>query len=158
MAISGTMTSADPVKFNRAKVGIDVGDAGTYVASETWITDIAVSGGEAPSQTDYTLGSIGFTSTGNPAEYTITMDIVYTEGDTDPFHNLYTEHTGEANERAVDIQWSKEGSTTGDPQYTTAGGRLVNVTLPNFSSGGNGKVMVQATIKAPWPIAKADIT
>lgn len=157
MAISGTMTASDPVKFNRAKVAIDIGDVGTYVASETWITDVTVSGGEAASQTDYTLGSIGFTSTGNPAEYTITLDIVYTEGDTDPFHNLYTEHTGEANARAVDLQWSKEGSTTGDPQYTTSGARLVNILPPTFSSGGNGKVMTQAIFKAPWPIAKADI-
>lgn len=157
MPISGAMTATDPVKFNRATVGIDIGASGTFVASQTWITDVAVSGGESSTQTDYTLGGIGFTSTNNPGEYTITLTIVYTEGDTDPFHNLYTEHTGEANDRDCNVRWSKQGSTTGDPQYTTTGGKLVNVTPPVFSSGGNGKVMTTATVKAPWPIAKADI-
>lgn len=157
MAISGTMAATDPIKLQRAVVGVDIGATATFVSSETWIVSLDISGGDASTQTDYTLGGVGFNSTGNVTPYTITLNVVYTEGDTDLWYNLYQEHINETNARAVELQWNKEGGVTGDYRFTTSGATLLNCTPPMYDSGASGKVMTTATFSAPFPIAVADI-
>jgi hypothetical protein len=147
MAISGTFDAADATTRNAGDVGIDVGDADTYVQIETWQTIVDVSGGEVSFVKEDTLGGVSVVGTGNKSAWTVTGTCFYTEGSTDPFQNMWDAY--EAGTYDCDVQWSVAQGTSGSYLFTTANGKLTHVSPPTYDSNSTDFKKFMYTIQAP---------
>lgn len=134
MPISGTMTAGDMVTFENAEVSLDIGDTGTFIAVESWTTDVRVTRGTRPSATQKSHSGVSETATGAREQDVIEIDFFYTEGANDPFQNLVTVFEGTGSQ-LCDVQWNKNGATTGDLQFTTAAAKITGLTLPPAAAG-----------------------
>lgn len=133
MAISGTMTAGDMETFENAEVALDIGDSGSFVAVETWSTDVRVTRGTRPTAAFSSHGGVREIATGTRPEDTIEVDFFYTEGANDPFRNLVTVFEGTGSQ-LCDIQFNKNGATTGDLQFTTSAAKISGVSFPPMAA------------------------
>ena len=130
MAISGTYAAGDQVNFSNMEFGIDLGASGTFVAIESWTTDVQVSGGERETATTRTHGGSAIVGVSNKNSVTVVVTCVYSQDSTDPFQNIYDAYAANSDDGDCDVQWNKNGATTGDDQWTTDGGKLVHCSVP----------------------------
>lgn len=148
MAISGSYAAGDEVVWAEANLDIDMGATGSFAEIESWATSVAQSGGEVPTANQPVLNGVRIISTGTPAPIVLTVTVVYTEGSTDPFNNIYTAYRAASDDRKCDIRWSKKAATTGDNRFTTSGGKLTHCTLPVPDANGAGTSTFQFTVEA----------
>ena len=147
MAISGTRTTGDAVSFGDCYVGVDIGDTGTYAAVDSWSTEVTVSGGEIPfAETRAFTGSAEVT-VGAKGTYTVEITFMYTETSNAPFQNLWDQYEAN-NDSDVDVQWSPKGAGAGGFEFSTAGGKLTNMTPPTGNAEATEPNLVTLTIQA----------
>lgn len=146
MAISGTFSAGDEVTFNDVSIDIDqTPSSSDFKAVESWATNITVSGGDTPT-TDFKTYTTPMVFTGEINPYEVQVEFVYTEGANDPFIEIFDDYAASPG-LAYDVRWSPSGGASGDVQYTTTGGKLVNVTLPQMSANDSGAVVTTITIR-----------
>lgn len=147
MAISGTFTSGDEVTFKDCKVEVDLTpSSSSFAGIDSWATEVAVSGGDTPITQVYPFTSDVIVLPGNRTPYTVTVTVLYTEGSTDPFKNI-NDHYNNGPGDAFDVQWSPLGSGEGGYLFTTSGGKLTNVTLPQGSGDAATPTTFQFTVQ-----------
>lgn len=149
MAISGTYDPADGAAVNLAEVGVDIAASGTFVAIESWATTATITGGDVPSNTYYTLDGTATTITGNQNPFVFTVSGVFTQGTTDPFKNLVDLHVSPTANKAVEVEISEDGSTTGSLVFTSSGGKITSMTFPEYDSNTTGLKMFSFVVTAP---------
>lgn len=156
MAITGTRAVGDEVSFKDMKVEIDQTPASSsFVAVETWASNVTVSGGDANVGELLTYGGDPIILTGEQNPYTVEIEMVYTEVDTAPFKEIYDDFSADPGLRQ-DARWSPKGGSTGDYQFTTSGGRLINCTLPQRPAADGQPAVFTITIRCS-SIALADV-
>lgn len=108
------------------------GTAATWVNISGYAASVEVSGGEAVTGQQLTLdGDAAIVTAANKINpYTITVNAVFTETDSEPFDALYDRYTGATKTAA--FRWSPAGGGTGDVEFSTtdsAGTAAVNVPI-----------------------------
>lgn len=146
MAITGTFAAGDEQTFNDVSVDIDLTPASSsFAAIESWMTNITISGGDTPSSTfnTYTTPMV-FTGEKNP--YTINCEIVFTLGATDPFSTIYAAYVA-APGLLTDLRWSPPGGASGEMQFLTVGGKLLDCTIPSQGANDSGAVLFNIMVQ-----------
>ena len=146
MAITGSFSAGDEVTYNDVSIDIDQTPASSsFIAVESWMTNITVSGGDTPTSTFNTYTTpLVFTGEINP--WTVVVEGIYTETTTDPFIEIYDDYVASPG-LLYDVRWSPSGGASGAIQYTTSGGKLTAVTIPTQSANDSGAVMFSFTIQ-----------
>lgn len=148
MAITGTRASGDAVTFKDCKVSIDqTPSSSSFIDVSTWGTNVTVSGGDVPINTVKTYAGDPIPLPGEQNTYRVEAMFVYTEGATDPFKEIYDDFSANPG-LAYDLRWSPSGGASGDLQFTTTGGRMVNCTIPTESAEGGGPAVFTVIIEA----------
>jgi hypothetical protein len=147
MAISGTYAANDAIEFKDAMVEVDLIADATWVAIDSWATDVAVSGEEVPSTETYPFAgsAIVFTGTKSPVEVDITC--VYTEGSTDPFQNIRDRFEASSGP-VLDVRFVPGGSASGNFRFTTSGGKLMACPPPVGSGDANSATLFTFKVRA----------
>ena len=148
MAITGTMSAGDQVHFNDVDIAIDqTPSASSFLQVESWGTAIAVSGGDVP-VSPFNTFDVTLIYVGNQNPYTIDVECAYTEAAvTDVFKDVADDYLASPG-LAYDVQWHPEGAVSGNYLFTTTGGKLTNVTLPQGTSTGSDPILFTMTIVA----------
>lgn len=147
MAITGTRAVGDEVSFKDMEVELDqTPAASSWVAVESWATDVRVTGGDTNVGELVTYSGDPIVLTGERNPITVEIDFVYTESDTAPFKEIYDDYDADPGLR-YDARWSPKGGALGDYQYTTSGGRLINCTLPQRPANDGQPAVFTAVIR-----------
>lgn len=149
MAISGTFSAADASTKNAGDVGIDLGASGTFVASETWTTSIAISGGEVATSKESSLGGVSVQTTGDKSSYVLTIVAFYDNGTGGVFENVWDAYEAGTSDYDCEIQWSKDRGTTGNNLFTTSGGKITSCTPPDYDAANSEVQKFSFVITAP---------
>lgn len=146
MAITGTFAAGEQVMGTAMDVSVDqTPAASSFIAIETWTTAIDISGGDTP-VSNFNTFDVAIVYTGEQNPYQVTVTCVYSENAvTDVFPEIYDDYVA-APGLLYDVRWWPDGNSTGNYQYTTSGGHLVNVTHPNWSASGATPSTFQFTI------------
>lgn len=134
MAISGTLAAEDAMNMSNAVFGVDLGSTGTFAAVSTWTTNVATTGGEAPTAEMMRLAGNPIVSVGRKGARTVTITAIYDNAATGVFQNVYAAHEAATAGRKCDVQWTAFGATAGDPRFTTVNGLLTSCTLPDLNA------------------------
>lgn len=146
MAITGTYADGDEKTFEDAVIEIDESPASSsWAASESWIGDLQVSGGNVPTS-DYKTVTNRIVTPGEQDAYEITIEGIYTEETDGLWYNLWTAFKAAPGVRK-DVRWSDSG-TAGDLRFSSSGGKLINVTPPLVSPNNPGVRTFQAVVRA----------
>lgn len=148
MAISGSYTTNDAISFNNCAVAVDQTPASSAFAEiSSWATSVSVSGGDVPTSQQYPFSGDVIVLVGNQQPFRITVEVVYTEGTNDPFTEIWDDF--QANPGLdYDVRWVPQGSASGYHQFTSGGGKLINVTAPQGTGEGAGATMFSFEIEA----------
>lgn len=154
MAISGSFAEGEEVVFNDCKVEVDLTpvSSSTYATITSWSTDVAVDGGDVPTSQTFLFQAEGpLILPGNRNAWRVTVSALYTTTSTDPYHNIWLKHEDPATNyasdlRAMNVQWTPQ-NTTGY-KFTTAGGKLVNCSVPMGSAASTEPQIFTFTIEA----------
>lgn len=153
MAITGAFAAGNEVVMQDCKIEVDLTPITTSAFADisSWTGEVAVSGGEVPTSNFFTFGTDGPNIlTGNRDGYTVSPSVLYTEGATDPFQNLwdkYEDPTSHSDGYDCDVRWSPQGGATGDFQFTTIGGKLTMVPPPVNTAEGTDPTAFTFVIK-----------
>lgn len=147
MAISGTFTPGDEKSMAKAEVDLDLGDVGTWAATETWSTELAVSGGETADSETPILDETVLVTLGRRAPITVTITYLFTKDAGDPFKNVFDAYINNTNDKKCDARWSIKGATTGDLRFFTENGKIINCTPPVFTASSAALLQFTLTIK-----------
>lgn len=137
MAISGTMAEADIVKFNNAVIEVDLTPASSaFVQIESWATMVEIDPGRVDTTEEKTLDGVSHVIVSGIINASLVrVTCFYTEGDTDPFTNIY-DHFQTNKGGAFDVRWSASDSAN-ENQFATSSGKLVYCTPPGYDANGN---------------------
>lgn len=150
MAISGTFSAADASTKNAGDVGIDLGASGTFAASETWTTSIAISGGEVATAKESSLGGVSVQTTGDKSSYVLTVTSFYDNGTGGVFENVWDAYEAGTDDYDCEIQWSKDRtSASGNNLFTTSGGKITSCTPPDYDATNSAVQKFTFVITAP---------
>lgn len=147
MAISGSYAAGDEIILSEAEVDIDLGATGSFAEIESWTVSVAQSGGEVATGNQPVLTGTQIVTTGAKAPITLTVTVIYTEGATDPFYNIYEAYNAGSNSRKAELKWNKKAATTGDYRFTSSGGKLTHCSLPVPDASGAGTATFTFTIQ-----------
>ena len=131
MAISGARTVGDGISIGDCEVEVNLSGAG-YASIHSWATRVTVSGGEIPYSDVRPFDKGAEVYVGAKGSYTVEVEILYTEGSTDPYQNLWDAYEA-SNDVSCDLRWAPKGSGQGGFSFTTSGGKLTSVSLPQGS-------------------------
>jgi len=147
MAISGTFAAGDSISFADAMVEVDLTAGGTFVAIDSWATEVTISGEDIPTTETYPFSgsAIVYVGTKSPVELTITA--VYTEGSTDPFQNIRDRFEA-ANGPVMDVRFCPAGSASGNFRFTTSGGKLIACPPAVGAGSANSATVFTFTVRA----------
>lgn len=135
MAISGSFAAGDEVKFADAYVEVDDGASGSYVLISTWATEVTATIGATPTAKTYPFQGNVVVTVGNKDSDKVKVACIYTEGSTAPFDNIYASYIASPG-KAFNVRWTPAGSTNGNNQFTTSGGKLIMCTIPPATGDG----------------------
>lgn len=148
MAISGTLAADDAMNLSNAVFSLDMGASGTFVAVSTWTTNVATTGGEAPTAEMVRLAGDPIVSVGRKAARTITVTAIYDNAATGVFQNVYAAHEAATAGRKCDIQWKAFGAVAGEPLFTSVNGLLTSCSLPDLNASEANPATFQFVIFA----------
>lgn len=156
MAISGSYAAGDEVIIRDAKIEVDLTpiSSSSYAEVTTWGTEVSIDGGDIPTQQVFVFQSDGpVIFDGNRNAWRVTVTCLYTEGSTDPFQNIWDKHedpdTNYASDlRAMNVRVSPAGGDSGEFQFTTAGGKLVQCTPPAGDAAATTPQLFTFTVEA----------
>jgi hypothetical protein len=139
MAISGTYSDGDAIQMNNCEVEVDLTPASSSFANiDSWATEVVATDEQVNTAYAYTFTHTGpIVFAGNPQPVTVTVTCVYTEGTTDPYHNIKNKSLGSL----VDTRWGPAGAGSGGKAFTTSGGVLKRRTLPQGNAEGTNPVV-----------------
>lgn len=139
MAISGTYSDGDAIQMNNCEVEVDLTPASSSFANvDSWATEITATDEQVNTSEAYTFTHTGpIVFAGNPQPVTVTTTCVYTEGTTDPYHNIKNASLG----GLMDVRWGPAGVGSGGKAFTTSGGLLVRRSLPQGNAEGTNPVV-----------------
>jgi hypothetical protein len=146
MPIAGTRVVGSGVSGGDSKVEIDLEDGG-FVAIDSWATRVNVSGGDIPfnEALPFTGGAEVFV--GAKSSYNVEVEILYTEGSTDPYANLIDAYIA-GNDIDLDVRWTPKGDGTGGFRYTTSGGKLISINFPQVAGDADAPNVITFTVQA----------
>lgn len=141
MPISGTYAAGNYDPVNSQVIGLDIGATATYVAVETWVTDIRFTRNERPTAELVTHGGINETATGALPNADIEIDFIYDAASTAPYFNLVEILEG-ANQTCniKESPNSLTAPTSGDITREVTACKIVSITEPNFDANVDGEV------------------
>lgn len=146
MAITGTFAAGEQISPNNLDISVDQTPAtSSFIAIESWASMVSVSGGDTPIS-NFNTFNVAIVYTGEQNPYKVTVTAVYTESAaTDLFPEIYDDYVANPG-LAYDVRWWPQGNSTGNFQYTTSGGKLTNVTMPDWDATSAGPSTFQFTI------------
>lgn len=156
MAISGTYSEGDEVVFRDCELEVDLTpvSASAFAEVTTWTSEVSVSGGDVPTSRLYLFQATGpVIFEGNRNPYRVVVTSIYTEGANDPFTEIWKKHEDPATNfasdlRAMNVRYSPKGGNSGNAQFTTGGGKLVDVTPPQNSAEATDATRFSFTVEA----------
>lgn len=156
MAISGTMSAGDQISGQALDISVDqTPSSSNFIQIESWATAVNVSGGDTP-VSNFNTFDVALVYTGEQNPYTVVVTCVYTEAAaTNPFPEIYDDYVASPG-LDYDVRWHPAGNSSGNFQYTTSGGKLVNVSHPNWDATSAQPSIFQFTI-ACSSIARAAV-
>lgn len=146
MAISGTRVVGSGQSVGDMLLEINLAGAG-WVAIDSWATRIEVTGGDIPFNEvrPFTGGAEVFV--GSKSSYNIEVEVLYTEGSTDPFVNIWDAYEA-SNDVDLEVRWSPKGAGAGGYRFTTSGGKLLNIELPDGAGDADEPNVLVFTVQA----------
>jgi len=146
MAITGTMSAGDQISWSSADVSVDQTPASSsFIQIESWTTNVTVSGGDTP-VSNFNTYDVALVYTGEKNPYTVVVQCAYTEAAaTDPFAEIYDDYVASPG-LDYDVRWHPQGNSSGNFQFTTSGGKLVNVTIPTQPAASSDPTLFEFTI------------
>lgn len=143
--ISGTRAAGDEVSFNDCEVELDLTPASSsYANIDSWSTNLTCDPRAVASSEIYTFTGDPIVYTGNQTPMNVTIEIVYTEGSTDPFVNLFNLTQGVA----LDARWGPAGAGSGGRAFTTTGGKFLSLGMPQGDAESGAPTVLPVIIRA----------
>lgn len=142
MAARNPISQTNIPNVKNAHVDLDLSGDGNFTVStalESQITEVTVSGGDFNTTDLAVLDGSVFTSTGDAQSFDVTVNAVYTDGETDDLWPLIWAARGDS---GVGIRWKPKGATG---QSFTCIGTLYRVMPPALQR--NGDVLYSFAIK-----------
>lgn len=152
MAISGTYTAGDAISFGDCLVEVELTGADSAWADiDSWATEVSVNPGTVPFQDTYPFEGSVITFAGSRGSDEVTVTVVYTEGSTDPFQNIF-DRFASASGPDFGVRWVPSGSGAGNFRYEITTGKLIGCTLPQ--GGGDSATATVFTFTVRGAIAR----
>ena len=130
MAISSTYSAGDAISFGDCLVEVELTGADSAWADiDSWATEVAVNPGTVPFTDTYPFEGSAITFAGSRGSDEVTVTVVYTEGSTDPFINIY-DRFASASGPTFGVRWVPQGSGTGNYRFEITAGKLIGCSLP----------------------------
>lgn len=136
MAISGTFSKDNAIKFNDVELEVSLDGGSTWANIESWATEVTFNRGEVDTANTRTLDGSNHVSTGESlGAGEVEVTCVYDEESGGPFDNINTAFTASPG-LASEVRWSNSGAT-GDFLFTSDGGYMVACSIPAPSAEDN---------------------
>lgn len=130
MAISSTYSAGDAISFGDCLVEVELTGADSAWADiDSWATEVSVSPGTVPIQDTYPFEGNVITFAGSRGSDEVTVTVVYTEGSTDPFQNIF-DRFASASGPDFGVRWVPQGSASGNFRFEITVGKLIACSLP----------------------------
>lgn len=134
--------TTDAISMANAKVEVST-DGSTYTDISGFAAQVEVSGGDRQAGDSYTYdGDTAIITIGKREPIDITVNVVYTEGSSDPFEAVRAQYEAGSD---LYVRWSPKGGSTGDKQYT-ANGPVTSFAYPAGEAGSGDAVLCQFTV------------
>jgi hypothetical protein len=145
-AISGAYADGDAINFANCEVEVDLTPASSsYANIDSWATEVACDPRVVNTTEINTFthpSAIVFT--GKPQPMNVTITILFTEGSTDPFVNLFNTTQG----AAMDARWGPAGAGSGGRAFTTTGGKFTSLGMPQGTATDASATVVPFIVRA----------
>jgi hypothetical protein len=156
MAISGTYTAGDAVSFGDCLVEVELTGADSAWADiDSWATEVSVNPGTVPIQDTYPFEGGAITFTGSRGSDEVTVTVVYTEGSTDPFQNIFDRFAASSGPD-FGVRWVPASSASGNFRFEITTGKLIGCTLPQ--GGGDAATATVFTFTVQGTVVRDAIT
>lgn len=146
MAISGSRTSSQGISFGDCKVEVNLASAG-WADISSWGAEVSTGGGEIPYSELKLFAGPAEVFVGSKGTVDVNVSILYTEGSTTPYRNLRDAYEAN-NDISCEVRFTPQGDGSGGRRYTTVGGKLLNVPLPNGNSDADEPNVVTFVVQA----------
>lgn len=146
MPIAGERVQGSAVSGVDALVEFKLGND-EWAAVDSWATRVTVTGGDVPfsSRAPFKGAAEIFVGKRNP--YEISVEILYTEGSTDPFAALWDAQE-ESTDIDLDVRWSPNGEDGGGFRFTSIGGKMGTVLPPDLDSESEEPTVMVVPVRA----------
>jgi len=156
MAISSTYQAGDAISFGDCVVEVELtGADSAWARVDSWATEVSVNPGTVPFQDTYPFTGNAITFAGSRGSDEVTVTVVYTEGSTDPFSNIFDRFAASSGP-TFGVRWVPAGSASGNYRYEITAGKLVGCTLPQ--GGGDSATATVFTFTTRGAVARDAIT
>ena len=156
MAISATYQAGDAVSFGDCLVEVELTGADSAWADiDSWATEVSVSPGTVPFSDVYPFEGSAITFAGSRGSDELAVTVVYTEGSTDPFQNIF-DRFASASGPDFGVRFIPAGSSSGNFRFEITTGKLIGCTLPQ--GGGDAASATVFTFTVQGAIARDTIT
>ena len=156
MAVSGTFTAGDAISFGDCLVEIDLTGADTAWADiDSWATEVSVTPGTVPFNDVYPFEGNAITVAGSRGSDEVVVTVVYTEGSTDPFQNIFDRFAA-ASGPDFGVRWVPAGSASGNFRFEITTGKLIGCSLPQ--GGGDAASATVFTFTVQGAVVRDAIT
>lgn len=130
MAISGTYSAGDAITFGDCLVEVELTGADSAWADiDSWASEVAVSPGTVPIADTFPFEGSAITFAGSRGSDEVTVTVVYSEGSTDPFQNIFDRFAA-ASGPDFGVRWVPKGSAASNFRFEITVGKLIGCTLP----------------------------
>lgn len=121
-------------------------DGAAWVDVSGFSNAIEVSGGDrATGETFTSDGDTPIITAGKRGALTVTLSAVYTEGDSDVWNTAHEQYDTDAG-GAFYLRWSPAGSDSGNRQYATSAGEIINPMFPQGAADSPDALMAEISI------------
>ena len=155
MAISSTYTAGDAISFGDCLVEVELTGADSAWADiDSWASEVSVSPGTVPFTDTYPFEGSAITFAGSRGSDEVTVTVVYTEGSTDPFENIFDRFAA-ASGPTFGVRWSPQGSSAGYYRFEITAGKLIGCSLPQ--GGGDSATATVFTFTVQGTVVRSTI-
>ena len=156
MAVSGTYTAGDAISFGDCLVEVELtGADAAWADIDSWATEVSVNPGTVPFQDTYPFEGSAITFAGSRGSDEVTVTVVYSEGSTDPFQNIFDRFAG-ASGPDFGVRWVPQGSASGNFRFEITAGKLIGCSLPQ--GGGDSATATVFPFTVQGAVARDTIT
>ena len=156
MAISGTYSAGDAISFGDCLVEVELTGADSAWADiDSWATEVSVNPGTVPFQDTYPFEGSAITFAGSRGSDEVTVTVVYTEGSSDPFQNIFDRFASSSGP-TFGVRWVPKGSASGNFRFEITAGKLIACSLPQ--GGGDSASATTFTFAVQGAVARDTIT